>query len=57
LGGGISEALITTAAGLAVAIPTILLHKYLTSRADALNDVLEIYAMQLVDLVAADNRG
>lgn len=56
LGGGISEALITTAAGLAVAIPTILLHKYLTSRADLLNDSMEVYAMQLVDIVAADNR-
>lgn len=55
LGGGISEALITTAAGLAVAIPTILLHKYLTSRADLLNDSMEVYAMQLVDIVAADN--
>ncbi len=55
LGGGISEALITTATGLAVAIPTILLHKYLTSRADLLNDSMEVYAMQLVDIVAADN--
>lgn len=55
LGGGISEALITTAAGLAVAIPTILLHKYLTSRADLLNDTMEVYAMQLVDIVAADH--
>ena len=54
LGGGISEALITTATGLAVAIPTILLHKYLTSRADNLSDRLEIYAMQMVDLVALD---
>ncbi|OQY17285.1 MAG: flagellar motor protein MotA [Desulfobacteraceae bacterium 4572_35.1] len=54
LGSGISEALITTAAGLSVAIPTILLHKYLTSRADSLSDLLEVYAMQLVDIVAAD---
>lgn len=54
LGGGISEALITTATGLAVAIPTILLHKFLTSRADALNHQLEVYAMQMVDLLASD---
>lgn len=54
LGGGISEALITTATGLSVAIPTILLHKYLTSRADSLSYRLEIYAMQMVDLVAAE---
>lgn len=54
LGGGISEALITTATGLSVAIPTILLHKYLTSRADSLSYRLEIYAMQMVDLVAGE---
>ncbi|MBQ7249291.1 MAG: MotA/TolQ/ExbB proton channel family protein, partial [Deltaproteobacteria bacterium] len=33
LGGGISQALLTTAAGLSVAIPVILLHRYLSSRA------------------------
>ncbi len=54
LGGGISEALITTATGLAVAIPTILLHKYLTSRSDSLTNKVEIYAMQMVDLVSAE---
>ncbi len=54
LGGGISEALITTATGLAVAIPTILLHKYLTSRSDSLSNQVEIYAMQMVDLVSAE---
>lgn len=54
LGGGISEALITTATGLAVAIPTILLHKYLTSRSDSLSNHVEIYAMQMVDLVSAE---
>ncbi|MCD6526788.1 MAG: MotA/TolQ/ExbB proton channel family protein [Desulfuromonas sp.] len=54
LGGGISEALITTATGLAVAIPTILLHKYLTSRADTVSYQLEIHAMHMVDLLAAD---
>ena len=57
LGAGISEALITTAAGMAVAIPTILLHKYLTSRADNVSDHMEIYAMQMVDLLAADGTG
>ncbi len=51
LGGGISEALLTTAAGMSVAVPTILLHKYLSSRVD--NAVLEMeeYTMQIVDLV------
>ncbi|PLX90297.1 MAG: MotA/TolQ/ExbB proton channel family protein [Desulfuromonas sp.] len=51
LGGGISEALITTAAGLSVAVPVILLHKYLSSRVDRLTLDLEEASMQIVDLV------
>jgi len=56
LGGGISEALITTATGLSVAIPTILLHKYLTSRSDNIAHQLEIHALDLVDLLAHDTK-
>lgn len=51
LGGGISEALITTAAGLSVAIPTILLHKYLTSRLDHMVLKMEESSLHLVDLL------
>jgi len=51
LGGGISEALITTASGLSVAIPTILLHKYLTSRVERIALELEEYSLRLVDLL------
>jgi biopolymer transport protein ExbB len=51
LGGGISEALITTAAGLTVSVPMILLHRYLTSRSDRLVLELEEATMQVVDLV------
>ncbi len=51
LGGGISKALITTAAGLAVAIPTILLHKYLTSRADRIVLEMEEDSLHVVDLL------
>jgi biopolymer transport protein ExbB len=53
LGGGISEALITTAAGLSVAIPTILLHKYLTSRVERIALELEEYSLRLVDLLGS----
>lgn len=53
LGGGISEALITTAAGLSVAVPMILLHRYLTSRADLISLELEESTMQIVDLVGS----
>lgn len=51
LGGGISEALITTAAGLSVAIPTILLHKYLSSRLDHMVLKMEESSLHLVDLL------
>jgi biopolymer transport protein ExbB len=55
LGAGISEALITTATGLSVAIPVMLLHKYLTSKADILADEFELSALKLVDKLAADS--
>lgn len=51
LGGGISKALITTAAGLTVAIPTILLHKFLTSRVDRMILEMEEYSLHVVDLL------
>ena len=51
LGGGISEALITTAAGLSVAVPMILMHRYLSSRAERLTLELEESTMQIVDLL------
>jgi len=51
LGGGISEALITTAAGLTVAVPMILLHRYLSSRSERLVLELEETTMQIIDLV------
>jgi biopolymer transport protein ExbB len=53
IGGGISQALITTAAGLTVAIPTILLHKYLTGRVDRMVLELEEYSLHLVDLLGS----
>jgi len=51
LGGGISQALITTAAGLAVAIPILLAHKYLSSRADRMLLEMEEYSLHVVDLL------
>ena len=41
--GGISEALITTATGLIVAIPTIVFHRYLTGRAGKAFKRIELY--------------
>lgn len=51
LGGGISEALVTTAAGMTVAIPVILAHRYLSSRLDQLIIEMEEYSLRLVDLL------
>jgi biopolymer transport protein ExbB len=51
LAGGISEALITTYAGLTVAIPTIVMHKYLQSKSNGLILEMERRSMRLVDLL------
>ncbi|MFQ5916802.1 MAG: MotA/TolQ/ExbB proton channel family protein [Candidatus Binatia bacterium] len=51
LAGGISEALITTYAGLSVAIPTIVMYKYLQSKSTALILEMERRSIRLVDLL------
>lgn len=43
--GGISEALITTATGLIIAIPATLFYRYLGSKADAERAGIEVYAI------------
>ena len=48
MAGGISQALVTTVLGLCVAIPTVLLHTLVSSRARRLNQVLEEQATGLV---------
>jgi biopolymer transport protein ExbB len=49
LAGGISEALITTAAGLVVAIPALTMHRYFTGRIDAIVVGLEQETIKLMD--------
>ena len=51
LAGGISEALVTTYAGLSVAIPTIVMYKYLQSKSNALILEMERRSIRLVDLL------
>ncbi|MEZ4271995.1 MAG: MotA/TolQ/ExbB proton channel family protein [Myxococcota bacterium] len=51
---GIWEALITTAVGLAVAIPAFIFYKYLLARVDVLVIEMEDRSMRLVDLVAQE---
>ncbi len=49
LAGGISKALITTAAGLTVAIPALVFHRFLMRRVDELVVVMEQDATKLVE--------
>jgi biopolymer transport protein ExbB len=49
LAGGISEALITTAAGLAVAIPALVMHRFFTGKIDTIVVGLEQESIKLVD--------
>ena len=53
LAGGIWEALITTAAGLAVAIPSLLAHNYFVSRVDGFLTDVEQASMELSTLLTA----
>lgn len=54
LAGGISQALITTAAGLTVAIPAMLLHRYFERHVDSLVVQLEGQSIKLVDAMHSD---
>ena len=54
LAGGISKALITTAAGLMVAIPALFFHRYLQRRIDELVVGMEQEAIRLVEVVQGD---
>ena len=54
LAGGISEALITTAAGLSVAIPTYMFHRYFSRKVDSLVLSLEQESIKLVDALHTD---
>lgn len=51
LAGGISEALITTAAGLSVAIPSLIAHRYLTGKVEELAIALEEQAVKMVEVM------
>lgn len=51
LAGGISEALITTAAGLSVAIPSLMFYRYFRGRVDMLVIRMEEEALKLVEVI------
>jgi biopolymer transport protein ExbB len=54
LAGGISEALITTAAGLFVAIPTLIFYRYFRGKVDALVLKMEEESLKIVDVMHGD---
>jgi len=56
LAGGIAEALITTAAGLTVAIPALLAYKYLRGRVQTLVVQMEKEAIKLVESLETQSR-
>ncbi len=51
LAGGISEALLTTAAGLAVAIPALIFHRYFERKVDELVVLMEEEALKMVEVL------
>ncbi|MDI6791982.1 MAG: MotA/TolQ/ExbB proton channel family protein [bacterium] len=56
LAGGIWEALITTAAGLTVAIPTIVAYNYLVNRVNSLVQIMETESAELVDILEKEHK-
>ncbi|MEZ7984965.1 MAG: MotA/TolQ/ExbB proton channel family protein, partial [Pseudomonadales bacterium] len=54
LAGGISEALITTAAGLTVAIPALIMHRYFQRKIDTVVVTMEQEATKLVDALHSE---
>jgi biopolymer transport protein ExbB len=54
LAGGISEALLTTAAGLTVAIPSLIFHRYFERLVDEYVLNMEEEALKLIDVMAGD---
>ena len=55
LAGGIAEALITTFAGLCVAIPVMALHRILKDKAESLIFEMEEYSIKLIELIENSN--
>ncbi len=54
LAGGISEALITTAAGLSVAIPSLMFHRYLSGKVERLVVIMEEEALKMVEVMQGE---
>ena len=57
LAGGISEALLTTAAGMSVAIPTLMFYRYFRGRVRMLVVRMEQEALRMVEVMHAERQG
>ncbi len=57
LANGISQAMNTTAFGLISAIPLLIVHSVLTSRADKLVDQIDRYSVMVMNMLAAARKG
>jgi biopolymer transport protein ExbB len=57
LAGGISEALICTAAGLTVAIPAYIAHRYLRGKVERIVVDMEMIAVNFADTLGAVQQG
>jgi len=57
LAGGIAQALITTAAGMLVAIPALTAYLFFVGRVDSLITEIDSLGQQVVELIAADADG
>ncbi len=57
LATGISQALLTTAAGLSIAIPALIVYMYFVSRVDRLIIDIDALAQQLVNVISAEELG
>lgn len=56
LAGGISEALVTTAAGLMVAVPALICHRFFERRIDTLAVDMQDRTVRLVDALSAERK-
>ena len=57
LANGISIAMFTTAGGLMVAIPTLVLHSIITNRSNKILDDIDQYGLKTINLLTARRRG
>ena len=55
LAGGISEALITTATGLSIGIPSLMFHRYFRGRVHELTINMEQEALRLIDIIHTES--